>query len=228
MRKPKPPPNAPWPPPWPEITDPRLLDAVGRVDRAAFVPEYLYPWAKADIPLPIGQEQTISQPYVVALMTQALDLHPGQRVLEIGTGSGYQTALLCELVKTSTGGLGETVFSVERFPALAKKAEIVLKSLGYAPHLRVGDGAGGWPERVPFDAIIVTAAPAALPAALFNQLAEGGHMVIPIGPRDDAQTLWLVRKKDGVPQAQALCGVRFVPLVSPLLNDPAQHIKLKN
>ncbi|MBP7960324.1 MAG: protein-L-isoaspartate(D-aspartate) O-methyltransferase [Caldilineaceae bacterium] len=224
MRKPKPSPNASWPPPWPEITDQRVLAAVGRVDRAAFVPAHLRPWAKADIPLAIGQEQTISQPFVVALMTQALDLLPGQRVLEIGTGSGYQTALLCELVKTATGGLGETVFSVERFPALAKRAETVLKSLGYAPHLRVGDGAGGWSDMAPFEAIIVTAAPVALPAALFTQLAEGGRMVIPIGPRDDAQTLWLVRKQDGAPKAQALCGVRFVPLVSPLLDDPDQRL----
>lgn len=228
MRKLKPPPNAPWPPPWPEITDRRVLDVVSRVDRAAFVPADLRPWAKADIPLAIGQEQTISQPYVVALMTQALDLRPGQRVLEIGTGSGYQTALLCELTKTPTGTLGETIFSVERFPALAKKAETVLKSLGYAPHLRVGDGAGGWPEMAPFDAIIVTAAPVAIPVALFNQLAEGGRMIIPIGPRDDSQTLWLVRKQDGVPHTKSLCGVRFVPLVSPLLNDPAQRIKIKN
>lgn len=228
MRKPKAPPNIPWPPPWPEITDQRVLDAVGRVDRAAFVPAHLHPWARADMPLPIGQEQTISQPYVVAMMTQTLDLLPGQRVLEIGTGSGYQTALLCELAKTPTGPLGETVFSVERFPALAKKAESVLESLGYAPHLRVGDGVGGWPEMAPFDAIIVTAAPIALPAPLFNQLAEGGRMVIPIGPRHDAQILWLVRKQDGSPHAQALSGVRFVPLVSPLLDDPAQRIKINN
>lgn len=228
MRKPKPPPNAPWPPPWPEITDSRVREAVARVNRAAFVPAHLRAWAYADGPLPIGQDQTISQPYVVALMTQALDLHSGQRVLEIGTGSGYQTALLCELVRTPAGGLGETVFSVERHQALADQAGEILHALGYAPHLRVGDGAAGWPEMAPFDAIIVTAAPVALPAPLFDQLVEGGRIVIPMGPRDEGQELWLVRKQDGLPHFRALGGVRFVPLISRLLDDPAQRIKIKN
>ncbi len=224
MNKPKPPADAPWPPLWSAITSRRVLAAVGRVPRSAFVPAHLRPWAKADIPLPLSQGQTISQPYVVALMTQALALQPGHRVLEIGTGSGYQTALLCELVAVPGVPLGEGVYSVERYRSLQEQAAQVLNSLGYAPHLHVGDGAVGWPEQAPFDAIIVTAASIALPAPLFAQLAEGGSMVIPIGPQDEPQELWLVRKENGVPVFDTLGGVRFVPLVSSVLDDSAQRI----
>ena len=197
MRKPKPPNDSPWPPVWPEITSQRLLTAVAQVPRAAFVPPHLRPWAKADTPLPIGQNQTISQPFVVALMTQVLDLQPGERVLEIGTGSGYQTAILCELVRQDDEPPGSQVFSVERHAPLQEQAAQVLADLGYAPHLQVGDGAAGWPEMAPFAAIIVTAAPEALPRPLFQQLAEGGRMVIPIGPRHEPQELWLVAKEGG-------------------------------
>ncbi len=228
MKRPKPPADAPWPPPWPAITSQSVLAAVGRVPRAAFVPDHLRPWAKADIPLPLSQGQTISQPYVVALMTQALALQPGHRVLEIGTGSGYQTALLCEMGAVPGVPFGEGVFSVERYRSLQEQAAQVLNSLGYTPHLRIGDGAAGWPEMAPFEAIIVTAASIALPAPLFAQLAEGGSMVIPIGPQDETQELWLIHKQDGLARSESLGGVRFVPLLSPILDDVTQHQELNN
>ncbi|NOZ29626.1 MAG: protein-L-isoaspartate(D-aspartate) O-methyltransferase [Chloroflexi bacterium] len=197
-----------WPPPWPDITDPRVLDAIRRVPRAEFVPPEVREHALSDLPLPIGYGQTISQPYVVALMTQLLRLTPEDRVLEIGTGSGYQTAILAELARE--------VYSVEAIKALAESARERLQRLGYTNvHIRHGDGARGWPEHAPYDAIIVTAAPEQIPAALVAQLAEGGRMVIPVGPEFTEQMLYLVEKRQGRIHSQPIAPVRFVPLVSP-------------
>jgi protein-L-isoaspartate(D-aspartate) O-methyltransferase len=149
----------PWADQWPEIVDPRVRAAFAVVPRRAFLDAHMARFADQDAPLPIGEGQTISQPFVVALMVQALAIQPGDKVLEIGAGSGFQTAILCELAATegdSTRGY-QTVYAVERSPALADRAAAVLASLGYAPHLRVGDGALGWPEAAPFAAIIVSA-----------------------------------------------------------------------
>lgn len=211
---------------WREIHDRRLLAAFAQVPREHFLPPAMRPYAGQDEPLPIGEGQTISQPFIVALMTQLLQLHPGQRVLEIGTGSGFQTALLCELTAQPQQPRGEQVYSIERFPGLAQQAATVLDSLGYYPHLQVGDGAAGWPMAAPFDAIILTAAPSCLPRPLWQQLREGGRLVAPIGPVDEDQTLWLIEKRHGQPWLQAQGPVRFVPLLSPLLLDPALCIKI--
>ncbi len=197
-----------WPPRWTDITDPDVLAAIERVPRHRFVPEHLQPYAYDDRPLPIGSGQTISQPYVVALMTQALQLTPESKVLEIGTGSGYQTAILAELA-------GE-VYTVEVREELQARAKRILQELGYQNiHFRVGDGWEGWPEEAPFDAIIVTAAAPEWPQALIAQLAEGGRMVIPVGKEDWSQTLWLVTKIDGNLIKESLGPVRFVPLIKP-------------
>lgn len=211
---------------WREIHDQRLLAAFAQLPREKFVPPAMQPYAGQDEPLPIGEGQTISQPFVVALMTQLLQLHPGQRVLEIGTGSGFQTALLCELTAQPQQPRGEQVYSIERFAGLAQQAATVLDSLGYHPHLQVGDGAAGWPAAAPFDAIILTAAPPCLPRPLWQQLREGGRLVAPIGPVDEDQTLWLIEKRQGQPWLQAQGPVRFVPLLSPVLLDPALCIKI--
>jgi protein-L-isoaspartate(D-aspartate) O-methyltransferase len=146
--------------------------------------------------------------------------------LEIGTGSGYQTAILCELVDVSERPMGATVWSVERYLTLAQRAAEVLQRLGYAPHLRVGDGAAGWPEAAPYDAVIVTAAARALPRPLWEQLRTGGRMVIPIGSAPDNQELWLLVRGEGRLLRRPLGPVRFVPLISPILDDPAQCINL--
>jgi protein-L-isoaspartate(D-aspartate) O-methyltransferase len=197
-----------WPPRWIEITDPDVLAAVERVPRHRFVPKHLQQLAYDDRPLPIGQGQTISQPFVVALMTQALALTPESKVLEIGTGSGYQTAILAELA-------GE-VYTVEVRPDLQARAKRILDALGYANiHYRTGDGWAGWPEKAPFDAIIVTAAAPEWPRALISQLVEGGRMVIPVGEQDWNQTLWLLTKLDGNLVKDSLGPVRFVPLIKP-------------
>lgn len=217
----------PWSQSWPEIIDPQLRRAFTRLARQPFVPEPLRPWADRDTPLPIGEGQTISQPFIVAWMTQALALQPRDKTLEIGTGSGYQTALLCEMTTGESEVLGQHVYSVERHASLSQQAAQVLNSLGYHPHLRVGDGAVGWPEAAPFAAIIVTAAPAHLPRPLWEQLAEGGRIAIPIGPTPDDQTLWLIRKEQGVLRATNLGEVRFVPLVSPVLNQPEMWIEIR-
>ena len=197
-----------WPPRWIEITDPDVLAAVERVPRHRFVPKHLQQQAYDDCPLPIGQGQTISQPFVVALMTQALALTPESSVLEIGTGSGYQTAILAELA-------GE-VYTVEVRSDLQARAKRILDALGYANiRYRTGDGWAGWPEKAPFDAIIVTAAAPEWPRALISQLAEGGRMVIPVGEQDWNQTLWLLTKLDGNLIKDSLGPVRFVPLIKP-------------
>ena len=186
-----------------DITDPRVIDVMQRVPRHRFVPEDIRPRAYDDRPLPIGYRQTISQPYVVAYMTQALQLAPNARVLEIGTGSGYQTAVLAELAAT--------VYSIEIVPPLAARAAATLDELGYDNvQVREGDGYAGWPEAAPFDAIMVTAAPDHVPQPLVDQLAVGGRMIIPVGAYRQTLTV-LVRTGEGVTEEAAL-PVLFVPM----------------
>lgn len=218
--------KAPWLDGWPEIHDRRVRDAFARVPRQEFVAPELEPYALNDAPLPIGAGQTISQPFVVALMAQALHIAPGMRVLEIGTGSGYQTAILCELTWLPNQLPGSTVWAVERFEALAERAGEVLARLGYAPHLRVGDGAVGWPGAGEFDRITVAAAALAVPRPLWEQLADGGRMVIPIGKRPDDQALWLLVKNGKSMYSRNLGPVRFVPLVSSVLNDRHNRVPI--
>jgi protein-L-isoaspartate(D-aspartate) O-methyltransferase len=186
---------------------PRVLDALRRVRREAFVPPGVSSFAYENLPLSIGHGQTISQPFIVALMSDLLDLAPGHSVLEVGTGSGYQAAVLAELA-------GQ-VCSIETIPALAGRAADVLAEQGYGTiALRVGDGALGWPERAPFDAIIVTAAARAVPPALVEQLRPGGRMVIPVGAPLEEQELRLVTKDaDGAVSESRVLSVAFVPLV---------------
>jgi protein-L-isoaspartate(D-aspartate) O-methyltransferase len=189
------------------IRDERVLRAMEQVPRDLFVPDAARGDADADRPLPIGHGQTISQPFIVAYMTEALRLAGDERVLEVGTGSGYQTAVLAALARE--------VFSIEIIPELAVRAAAVLAgTLGLANlHLRVGDGRQGWPEAAPFDRVIVTAAPAAVPDALVDQLSPGGLMVIPVGADPEMQVLKLVvRGDDGVSEVTDLLPVRFVPL----------------
>ena len=186
-----------------DITDPRVLEVMRRVPRHRFVPEDIRPRAYDDRPLPIGYEQTISQPYVVAFMTQALRLDPDARVLEIGTGSGYQTAVLAELAGR--------VYSIEIVPPLAERAAATLAELGYDNvRIRQGDGYAGWPEAAPFDAIMVTAAPDHVPQPLVDQLAVGGRMIIPVGEYRQTLTV-LTRTEDGVTE-DAVLPVLFVPM----------------
>ena len=186
------------------VRDERVLGVMGKVPRHLFVPESLRRSAYADEQLPIGEGQTISQPYIVAYMTESLALEGGEKVLEIGTGSGYQTAVLAEIAGT--------VFTVEIVETLARRARTVLDGLGYANiHYRVGDGTAGWPEEAPFDAVIVTAAAATLPKALEDQLALGGRMIAPVGA--GAQELVLVRRERTGIRRESLLSVRFVPLV---------------
>ncbi len=189
-----------------DITDEKVLAVMEKVPRHEFVlPEYLDE-AYADHPLPIGFGQTISQPYIVALMTQLLQLQPGDKVLEIGTGSGYQAAVLAELV--------DQVYTIEIIPELARSAEERLRRLGYNDvHVRQGDGYYGWPEEAPFDAIIVTAAPDHMPQPLVQQLKDGGRLVVPIGPPGGYQTLWQIIKRGDQLEANNIAGVLFVPLV---------------
>ncbi len=193
------------------IRDPRVLAAFGRVPRKFFVPEESQVVAEADRALEIGHGQTISQPFIVAFMTEALGLAGDERVLEVGTGSGYQTAILALL--------GGEVFSIEIVPELAARAAAVLCGpMGLDNvHLRVGDGRHGWPDEAPFDAILVTAAPASVPDALVAQLAPGGRMVVPVGPDPDVQTLKFIRRgHDGAATSTDLLAVRFVPLLGDL------------
>ncbi len=193
-----------------DITDPRVLIAMGTVPRHRFVPEAMASQAYGDHPLPIGEGQTISQPYIVALMTQWAEVHPGDKVLEVGTGSGYQAAVLAELT--------DQVWSIEILPELARQAAARLKDLGYARvQVRSGDGYQGWPEAAPFDAILVTAAAPRVPPALTAQLKEGGRLVIPLGIPAGAQTLVRWRKVQGKLVEEASLPVRFVPLMRPPL-----------
>ncbi len=190
------------------LTDSRVIEAVSAVPRHLFVAENLRHLAYSDTALPIGYGQTISAPYIVAWMTEELELEPGQRILEIGTGSGYQAAVLAELGFTE-------VYSVEIVPELASRSAALLDSLGYDQlHLTQGDGYFGWQEHAPFDAIVVTAAPDHLPSPLVQQLAEGGRMLIPIGPPGGYQSMWKFVKVGGELTAYNLGGVIFVPLVS--------------
>ena len=188
------------------IRDGRVLAAMTLLSRADFVPERIRDIAAHDEALPIGEAQTISQPFVVALMSEALEIRPGDRVLEIGTGSGYQAAVLHLL--------GADVYSIELRPGLARTAAEHLQALaGPRLHLRVGDGFAGWPEAAPFDAIVLTAAPERMPLTLVEQLAPGGRLVAPIGAQDEGQELIRLRKGEGGQlETERLISVRFVPM----------------
>ena len=187
------------------IRDPRVLEAMRKVPRHLFVDEALKDQAYGDYPLPIGEGQTISQPYIVALMTEALELKGPEKVLEVGTGSGYQAAILAELARW--------VYSIERHPSLAYRAKRILEKLGYHNVIiKVGDGTKGWPEAAPFDAIIVTAAGPKIPEPLLEQLKDGGRLVMPVGD-EWSQYLIKVTKKGDKLIKENLGAVRFVKLV---------------
>ena len=188
------------------IHDPLVIEAMLQVPRHLFVEEALQSQAYSDFPLPIGEKQTISQPFMVAFMTQSLRLRGGEKVLEIGTGSGYQAAVL--------GRIAERVYTVERLPALARRARRILDQLGgNNVHIKVGDGTFGWEEEAPFDGIIITAAAPTVPESYLTQLAVGGRLVIPVGPRD-AQILKRVTRT-GIHgyDEEDLLDCRFVPLI---------------
>ena len=186
------------------IHDDRVLAAMAKVPREEFVPENLRAQSYADSAIPIGHDQTISQPFIVAFMTEQLHPQPTDRVLEIGTGSGYQTAVLAELVKD--------VYTIEIIEPLAKDASARLARLGHNnAHVKIGDGYQGWPEVAPFDAIIVTCAPDKVPQPLTQQLKEGGRMIIPVGTGLDQQ-LFLLEKKEGQLAERAILPVRFVQM----------------
>lgn len=180
------------------------LNAMRTVPRHEFVPEHMRAYAYQDRPLSIGNGQTISQPYIVAFMTSVINPKPDDRILEIGTGSGYQAAVLAEIVKS--------VYTIEIIPELAENAKSKFESLNYSNiYTRTGDGYHGWPEEAPFDAIVVTAAPDKIPEPLIDQLKEGGKLVIPVGPKYSVQSLQLLTKKNGETSIKNLFPVRFVP-----------------
>jgi protein-L-isoaspartate(D-aspartate) O-methyltransferase len=186
------------------VSDPRVLDALVRVPREIFIPDDQRSGAFEDHPIPIGYGQTISQPYIVGYMTEALQVEASHRVLEIGTGCGYQTAVLAELA--------DEVYSIELVPALADRATKTLAGLGYTNvHVRVGDGHAGWPGEAPFDRILAAAAPPEIPPALLHQLAEGGIMVIPVGVNN--QELRVLRKHEDRLELLSTLPVRFVPML---------------
>lgn len=188
------------------IKDERVLAAFGRVERERFVPPDFITESYCDFPLSIGEGQTISQPYIAALMTECLKLKGNEKVLEIGTGSGYQTAILAELARQ--------VYSIERLPQLAKKAQELLKELGYSNvKTKSGDGADGWPQEAPFERIIISAAAIHIPLALEEELKEGGRLILPLGD-NLSQVLTLVEKKEGRLESSDICSCLFVPLVS--------------
>jgi len=189
------------------VKDPRVLKAMQSVPRHLFIPEGLRQHSYEDTPVPIGSGQTISQPYIVAFMTELLDLDKNDTVLEVGTGSGYQAAVLAEIVKQ--------VFTIEINEKLGLEAEERLKEMGYTNiDVRIGDGYNGLPDEAPFDAIIVTAAPTHIPQPLVDQLRPGGRMVIPVGPSYETQSLVLITKKeDGEILRETITLVRFVPLL---------------
>lgn len=187
------------------ISDTKILDAFKTVPREAFVPVGYRRYSYADQPIPIGEGQTISQPYIVAFMTEVLGVGPDEKVLEIGTGSGYQAAILAEL--------DVEVYSIEVNEILAQRARITLENLGYKNiHLKTGDGYAGWPENAPYDAILVTCSPTSIPPLLKEQLAEGGRMIIPVGQQNSVQYLYLLEKHHGKIIKKNVMPVRFVPM----------------
>lgn len=193
------------------IRDPRVLAAMRKVPRDRFVPAGAAAMAHTDQPLPIGHGQTISQPYIVAYMSEALQISNTSKVLEVGTGSGYQAAILGELARE--------VYTIEIIPALADRARQTLADLGYANvHVRAGDGYLGWPDQAPFDAIIVTAAPDHVPQPLVDQLAVGGRLVIPVGDREQEMRI-ISRTATGITQRRTI-PVRFVPLLRSAPSPP--------
>jgi protein-L-isoaspartate(D-aspartate) O-methyltransferase len=186
------------------VEDKRVLEAMLKVERHLFVPENMERFAYDDTPLPIGYDQTISQPYIVAYMTEQLRLKPDDRVLEIGTGSGYQAAVLAELVKE--------VYTVEIVKPLAREAEERFKKLGYKNvFVKHGDGYKGWPDKAPFDAVMITAAPREIPGELIDQMATGGRMIVPVGVL--FQELYLITRQKSGYTTKELMSVRFVPMV---------------
>ena len=194
------------------ISDERVLAALKKVPREEFVPERIRSASYDDSPLPIGHGQTISQPYIVAFMTEQLRPQSKDRVLEVGTGSGYQAAVLAELVAD--------VYSIEIAEPLARSAQAVLQRLGYKNvHVEAGDGYKGWPKHAPFDAIIVTCAPEQVPQPLIDQLKESGRMIIPVGAAF-AQELYLLEKKEGKLERRAVLPVRFVPMTGEAQGKP--------
>ena len=194
------------------IRDQRVLDAMGSIERELFVPEKLRSRAYEDRPLPIGEGQTISQPYIVAFMTEQLHLKGTERLLEIGTGSGYQTAVL--------GKLAAEVYSIEIIPKLSERAKALLSRLGFDNiHLKVGDGFFGWEEQGPFDAILVTASAPKIPEALWRQLREGGRLIMPLGAERQGQVLVRVTKADGKQVVEELTEVAFVPLTGAIRQE---------
>jgi protein-L-isoaspartate(D-aspartate) O-methyltransferase len=193
------------------LTDARVLHALESVPRHLFVPAAERGEAYGDHPLPIGYGQTISQPYIVGLMTELLHVEPGAKVLEIGTGSGYQAAVLA--------ALGSSVFSIEIVAPLGERARQTLADLGYPVHVRIGDGYGGWPGEEPFDAIVLTAAPPRVPEPLVAQLKVGGRMVVPVG-RESQELLVLTKRADGGTDSQRILPVRFVPMTGQAQRPP--------
>jgi len=194
------------------IRDPRVLAAMRQVPRHEFIPQEFRESAYEDRPVGIGHGQTISQPYIVAFMTEQLAPKPADRILEVGTGSGYQAAILSKLVTD--------VFSIEIVPELAERAGNTLKRLGFDNvRTKAGDGYQGWPERAPFDAIIVTCAPDHIPNPLVSQLKEGGRMIIPVGNLGD-QSLYLLEKREGKIERKAVLPVRFVPMTGKAQGAP--------
>ncbi|MGA3116559.1 MAG: protein-L-isoaspartate(D-aspartate) O-methyltransferase [Syntrophobacteraceae bacterium] len=187
------------------VHDERVLEAMRKVPRHLFLDEALRDQAYSDHPLPIAENQTISQPYIVGLMTESLELNGSEKVLEIGTGSGYQSAILAELA--------DRVFSIERYPELAYRANSILQKLGYGNIIvRVGDGSLGWPDDAPFDGIIVTAGTPQIPQPLIDQLKMGGRLVVPVGDRLGQDLMLVKRVAEGIKKTN-LGGVRFVNLV---------------
>ena len=190
-----------------DINDPKVLQAMIVVPRHKFVDQEIIESAYNDSPLPIGEGQTISQPYIVALMTQLLELKGKEKILEIGTGSGYQSAVLAEIAKE--------VYTVEIYESLSNKSEKLLKELGYKNiHFKVGDGYNGWEQYAPYDAIIVTCAPDHVPPSLIRQIKDnGGRIVIPVGGIWSVQTLMSITKTNGEVNSKGIIGVRFVPMI---------------
>lgn len=187
-----------------DIDNPSVLAAMMEVERHRFVPDEIKGLAYEDRPLPIGYSQTISQPYIVAFMTQALNPEPDDKILEIGTGSGYQAAVLAEIV--------DSVYTIEILPELGKNSQQLFQKLGYENIMtKIGDGYKGWPQHAPFDGIVVTAAPEQIPPPLKAQLKEGGRMIIPVGPKNNIQQLQVIEKENGKLKKRTVMSVRFVP-----------------